>query len=193
MIIGDRLAGLHEFVARRDHHDRGLAADAHARHAGGGDHRDFRRPKQGTGLEQQCALATIGAAPVHVREGCRRCRRLDRRETLEHVNQFHGHDTIAADRQRGARHDFDGVVRTRKFQSRRASRLHGLDPEALRALARGGAIDRDAVHGDAIERRLITLGVNILAQGPAHALRQWQRFDRQTRQPRVDRLFGQTG
>ena len=41
-----------------------------------------------------------------------------------------------------------------------------------------------------IERRLVALAINILAQYGADALRQRQRFDRQTRQPRVDGLFG---
>ena len=59
LVVGDGLAGLDEFIAGRDHHDRRLVADPYARHAGGGRDRDFRRPQQRAGLQQQRSLAAV--------------------------------------------------------------------------------------------------------------------------------------
>ena len=42
--------------------------------------------------------------------------------------------------------------------------------------------ERDAIHGHAVEGRLVTLGVDVLAQHRAGALRERQRLDRQTLQ-----------
>ena len=66
LVIGDGVAGLDQFVARGDHHDGGLAADSHPRHAGRGGDRDFGRAQQSTGLEKERSLATVAAAPTDV-------------------------------------------------------------------------------------------------------------------------------
>jgi hypothetical protein len=64
--LGDGFARLDQFVAGGHDHDGGLAADANAGHPGRGGDRDFGRAQERTGLEQQSALAAVGAAPVHV-------------------------------------------------------------------------------------------------------------------------------
>ncbi len=52
--------------------------------------------------------------------------------------------------------------------------LGGLNPETPHAPPQGGAVHRDAVHGDAVERRLVPLRVNVLAQRSTDTLRQRQ-------------------
>ena len=62
----DQLARLDQLVAGGDHHDHGLGAHAHARHAGAGGDRHFGRRQPRAGGQQQRALPAIRAAPVHV-------------------------------------------------------------------------------------------------------------------------------
>ena len=52
---------------------------------------------------------------------------------------------------------------------------------------------RDAVHRHAIERRLVALGVDVLAQHRAGRLRERQRLDRQAREVLLDERFGLGG
>src|SRR5256885_11017607 len=44
------------------------------------------------------------------------------------------------------------------------------------------AVDRNSIHGDTVEGRLVALGVDVLAQHRAGALRERQRLDRQALQ-----------
>jgi hypothetical protein len=69
--------------------------------------------------------------------------------------------------------------------------LRSLDAKTPESAPQRFAVHRDAIHGDAIEGRLVALRVDILAQRAADTLSQGQRFDRQARQPRRDRFYGQ--
>ena len=66
-------------------------------------------------------------------------------------------------------------------QRRVTGGLGRLDAQRARA-APAAAGERHAVHGHAVERRLVTLGVDVLAQHRAGALRERQRLDRQALQ-----------
>src|SRR6185312_435969 len=74
-------------------------------------------------------------------------------------------------------------------QRRVAGGLHGLDSIAPRAGACSVALQRDAIHGDSIEGRLIALGVDVLAKHGPCTLHERQRLDGQTREALLDELL----
>jgi hypothetical protein len=81
---------------------------------------------------------------------------------------------IAAHGENRAGHHFDGIVGAIQLERRRARGLGRLDAKAPVAAPQGLAIDRDPVHGDAIERRLVALRIDIFPQRPTDTLRQRQ-------------------
>ena len=90
---------------------------------------------------------------------------------------LHRYDGITTRRQHGTGHDLDGVLCRGEGERRIAGGLHRLDDERFSApqtLCRDG----EAIHRDTIERRLVTLGVDVLAQHGADALYERQRLDR---------------
>jgi hypothetical protein len=189
LVRSDRIAGLDQLVAGRDHDDAGLAAHAHARHAGRGGDRNLGRMQNAAGAEQQRALAAIAGAPMHEAPWCGHETGVDFDIILLAPQLFDRHDHIAAARQHRAGHD--GNAAFVRYQRRRRfagslGRLHAKAPPSGRG-GLGG--ECDAVHDHAIEGGLIALGVDVLAQHRAGALAHRQGFDRQARQVRADEPF----
>ncbi len=83
-------------------------------------------------------------------------------------------DAVAAQRQNRACHHFDGFLAAAELERRGARRLDPLDAETLETAPQRFAVDRDPIHGDAIEGRLVALRVDIFAQRAADTLRQRQ-------------------
>ena len=172
--VGNRIARFDEFIARRYHHHGRLAADAHPRHPGRRRHRDLRCAQQSTGFEQKCALPSILAAAMDVAVTARDRRGFQARRAVGEFYLLNRDHAIATDGQNRAGHDLDGVPAPRQLHGRRSSRLQCLDRKPPHALPRRPAVDRNAVHRDAIERRLVPLRIDIFAQGAADTLRQRQ-------------------
>jgi hypothetical protein len=142
-------------------------------------------------LTRTRAIPAEAATAVHIVKGGGGHGGLQGNVAVDHVVQLDRYHAVRGMRQDGPGHDLDGVFATGQLQGGRAGGLGGLNLEATRSAAEPFAVDRDAVHGDPVVRGLIALGVDVLAQRPADTLRQGQRFDGKTGQPRVDRLFGQ--
>ena len=103
---------------------------------------------------------------------------------------LHRHDAVAAPRQHGPGHDLDAVGRRAQGQRHIAGGLRCPDVEGARAGGQRAAVERNAVHGHPIERWLVTLGVDVLAEYCPGALRQRQRLDRPTLQMLPDQPVG---
>ncbi len=99
---------------------------------------------------------------------------------------LHGDHGVAAQGQYRPGHGLDAAGALAQGELRIARRLNCLDGETALARTHGGTVQRDAIHGDAIKRRLIALAIDVLAQYCAGTLHQWQRLDRQTRQILAD-------
>src|SRR5690242_2199837 len=106
---------------------------------------------------------------------------------------FDRNDAVAADGENGARHDLDASGARAQSERWLARRLRCLDSEPPGAPTHRPTIDRDAIHRYPIERRRVTLGVDILAQHRTRALREWQRLNGQTLQVLPDQLLGLGG
>ena len=176
----DRFTRLDDLVAGRHDADGRLGTDADARHAGACGHRDLGCAKPYTVGEQQRPLPDIAATAVDVLADSDPQFRIEGHGLgfdLGKTRLLDRYDGITTGRQHGAGHDLDGVLRRGEGQRRIAGGLHRLDQERLPApQARGG--DGEAIHRDTIERRLVTLGVDVLAQHGADALYERQRLDR---------------
>ena len=65
---------------------------------------------------------------------------------------------------------------SRELATRIPCCLHAFDAELASARFPRGAVDSDAIHGNAVEGRLVALGVDVFAQHRAHALWEGQRL-----------------
>jgi hypothetical protein len=112
------------------------------------------------------------------------------RNAVSYRDLLDRHHAIAAGRQHRAGHYFDAVFVIAQREGRSAGSLRSSDPErAPSALVlRDG--ERDAVHGDASERRLVEACNDALAQDRADQLGQRQRSRRQRRRVSADQGFG---
>jgi hypothetical protein len=123
----DRFARLDQFVAGRDHHERGLLADTQPRHAGAGCSGNVRRFQPHAGFQQQCALALVAGPGVDVLPGGHCHVRRQLRDAVRDGYALHRHHCITSDRQHRAGHDLDAVAGARERERRIACRLGGLD------------------------------------------------------------------
>ena len=185
----DRLAGLDQFVAGGDHQDARLGANVGARQAGRGEHREFRRPEARAAGQQQVALAAVEAAGVDVAERLDGVVGLDLRPAVGDREAFDGDHAVAARRQHRAGHHLEARLGRQGLRAG-AGGLRAGDAEASLAGAPRLAGDGDAVHGDAVERRLVALGPHRLRQHGARERRQRARLDRQRRDALPDQCLG---
>ena len=110
--------------------------------------------------------------------------------SVSETNVLHGDDGIAARRQNGAGHDFDRMLTVGESERRITCRLQALNYEVALSRCDGSAVNRDSVHGYAIERWVVSLGVDVLAQHGADTLHKRQRLDRQAGELLLDQVFG---
>ena len=85
------------------------------------------------------------------------------RNTIGHGDAFHGHDAVGANGQCSAGHDFEALPAVESAR-RIARHLLPLDGERASTVAIIGKRERDTVHHDAIEWRLVTFGDDRLSQ-----------------------------
>ena len=110
---------------------------------------------------------------------------LDAGRTIARLYTFDRHDAVGPVRQRRPRHDLDAMSRFER-ERRVAGMLTGLDRELTFAAGEVRVTERDTVHHHAIERRLVALGMNGLAQNPADGLRERDRFAAEGRHRALD-------
>ena len=170
----DGIAGFDQFVACRNHADGGLGTDADTRHTGSGCDRDFGCAESDPRVQQGGSLQTIGTSRMHI--SARSHVELARQSgsSVTETNLLDGDDGIAALRQDGTGHDFDRMLRTRESERWIASGLHALNHELTLSRYDSGTVDRDPVHGYPIERWVVSLGVDVLAQHGADTLHERQ-------------------
>lgn len=174
LVRQDRFSRFDQLIARRHHDDRGLCCDAQpgpARRRGDGD---LRRAQDRAGSEQAGALASIAAAPMHVLPRFDRDHLVEHRRITVSRDALDRHDGIAALRQHRPCHDLDAVRLVREDAGRIARALTALHMKAPQALAHRLRGERDAVHGHAVEGRLIALRVDVFLQQRAGALHERQ-------------------
>ncbi len=188
--FGERLAGLDQLIAGRDHDDARLAADRRVRAPVRREHRDFRGSEADPGLQQLLVAAGVRAASVNVRSGLGCCIGCELRNAVRNRDLLDWNYAIAACGQHRARHHFDAVLGVAQRERRGAGRLRSGDPKrAAPALVRGEG-ERDAVHRDAIERGLVECCNDALAQDRPDELGQRQRSRGQRRRVSADQGFG---
>ena len=143
-----------------------------------------RQPRAGG--QQQRALAAVGAAAMHVLPGLHGGLRPISAKSPLRCTCSTG---TTASQPRGSiapvmiSMQLDGSV------SVCGGSPAACEPATRRRPALPGArpVDkRDAIHGHAIERRLVAFGVDVLAQHRARGLRERQRLDRQAREVLLD-------
>ena len=147
------------------------------------------RTQPRAGRQQQRALAAIGAAAMHVlprRNGLA----ADLGDIAVALHLLDGHHRVAAARQHRAGHDLDAARTIGQRVRRITRRLRARDAQPAGVFRGGRGAERDAIHRHAIERRLVALGVDVLAQHRAGGLRQRQRLDRQAHEVLLDEGFG---
>jgi hypothetical protein len=176
-----------EFVAGRDNGDRRQRRDFDLGDAVRGEHADRGRAETHAGREQFVVLAAVRA---RVDELVRlRFAAFDQHDAIAVVARLlDRHHAIAATRQYGACGDLNAGGRIVKHDAARARDLAAGDDEAApRAVAHG---DRDAVHHHAVERRLVALGADRLAQHAAGGRVEAHALAGKARQALVDAPFG---
>src|SRR6202043_2879961 len=122
------------------------------------------------------------AAAVNVLPGFGTRARRERHLPARDAEFLDGYHAVAAQREHRAGHDLDTVGGGGERQRRVAGGLGRLNAERARTGADRLAVERNAIPNDAVERRLVALGVDVLAQHRAGALRERQRLDRQALQ-----------
>ena len=115
----DRLTGVDELVARRDHGDARQLGDERRRTPGAGEHGDLRRAEARAGAQHEAALRAVAAAPVDELLGRDRRVGRDRRRGAAALHALDRHDGVRAARQGRARHDLDALRRARRRAARR--------------------------------------------------------------------------
>ena len=119
-------------------------------------------------------MTAVVSAAIHVVIGRIHHRGVQRREPIDDLELLDRNDAIAAQRQNRAGHHLDCVIAADELQLRRPGCLHSPNAEPLDTAPQRLAVDRHAIHGDAIEGRLIALRIDVLPQSAADALRQRQ-------------------
>ena len=182
----DRQTRLDELIARGDDHDARLGTDARMRETGRGEHGELGWSKAGSLAEQPDARLGIEPACMHVHTwfdcevGGQFNLLADYRDPLDR------HHAVAAAGQDGARHHLETGVATGQAERWLPGGLRSRDPESPRAPRMAAARECDAVHGHAIERRLIAFGVDVLGKDGARQRRQRPCLDGQRPQARQD-------
>lgn len=106
----------------------------------------------------------------------RRCRHVaaERRCASAYLILLDGNDAIAGQREDRAGHHLDRIIARLEAQGRLPRALSRLNGELSLTPLQGLARDGYAVHGDAVERRVVALGVQFLAQRCTDTLAQRQ-------------------
>ncbi len=95
---------------------------------------------------------------MHVRAGFDRQTVVDVRPAVRRAHALDRDDTIAAARQHRAGHDFEARFDSGQGERRVSRGLDAGDPEASPPAAPCIRSEGDAVHGHAVERRLVAFG-----------------------------------
>ncbi|BCK70667.1 hypothetical protein Srufu_046200 [Streptomyces libani subsp. rufus] len=169
-----RLAGLNQFTAGRQHHDAGTGADPDRAAADGGEQADLGGAEDGARRQGQLAFGDIAAAGPDMGAGGGRAVDADlaagvlgggavgahrggRPLARAAVGPFDRDDGLGAGRYRGAGHDAGGLTGPDRGQFAAARRDIADDGEGGRGALRGvrdiGGPDRVAVHRAVVEGR----------------------------------------